>query len=87
MRLGIGLLGVVCLAFAASLEAGRRYLSPFIAQKIHAGILEQVVWSPDSPPIVKGLLRSIEMCWIPGSCFSHLINALFLITTRIQIVS
>jgi hypothetical protein len=56
MRKGIAFLGIALLALAAGLQAGRQYLSPYIAKQIEDGIRQQVVWQPDSPPIVRGKL-------------------------------
>lgn len=54
MRTGIAFLGVLCMALAGGLQAGRQYLSPYIDKQIREGIRQQVVWQPDSPPIVRG---------------------------------
>jgi hypothetical protein len=58
MRIGVAFLGVLFLALAGGLQAGRQYLSPYIDQQIQEGIRQQVVWQPDSPPVVRGKLQS-----------------------------
>jgi hypothetical protein len=54
MQPGIAFLGALCLALAGGLQAGRQYLSPYIAKQIEDGIRQQVIWQPDSPPVVRG---------------------------------
>jgi hypothetical protein len=54
MRIGITILGLLCMALAGGLQAGRQYLSPYIDKQIQEGIRQQVVWQPDSPPVVRG---------------------------------
>jgi len=57
MRVGIAFLGVLFMALAGGLQAGRQFLSPYINKQLQEGIREQVVWQPDSPPVVRGKFK------------------------------
>lgn len=46
--------GLACLAVAIGLLLGHFNLSSYIENKLQEGILEQVVWRPDSPQTVQG---------------------------------